>query len=205
LASACKVPDPPPITERWVDDFSRDQIGNNYLPTSEVYRVKGGELWAHGAYNHPLWLRKKLPHDVEVEFDCWSRSSDGDIKVEIFGNGESYDRDRGAYTSTGYVAVLGGWNNTRSILARGDEHGAKLAESKVPRVELNRRYHWKLSRRGSRLSWFVDDMKKPFLTFTDPEPLEGDGHLYFGFNNWASDTRFVNLVITPLTPRDLDW
>ena len=197
-AGACKVSDPPPVTDQWQDDYAREQIGSNYLPTTETYRVLGGELAVRGAYNHPMWLRKKLPRDVSIELDAWSKGGDGDIKVELFGDGESFDRDKGAYTSSGYVAVFGGWNNSRSILARGDEHGSQLVERKQPAVVPNRHYHWKLTRRGNRLTWYIDDMSEPFLTLDDPDPLEGSGHEYFGFNNWASDVRFDNLTITPL-------
>ena len=35
-----------------------------------------------------------------------SRSAAGDIKLELYGDGESFDHDRGAYTSTGYVLDL---------------------------------------------------------------------------------------------------
>ena len=48
-----------------------------------------------GAVNHPLWLRKRLPRDVVVELDVMSKSQAGDIKIELFGDGESFDPDQG--------------------------------------------------------------------------------------------------------------
>ncbi len=200
-AGACKKSDPPPIGERpWTDDFDRDDIGSDYRPTDrDAYGIdEDGRLRAEGAYNHPLWLRKKLPRDVAVEFDAWSYSDDGDIKVEIFGDGESHAEDRGQYTSTGYVAVMGGWSNTRSILAKGNEHGEELEDRRQPQVEPGKRYRWRLVREDDTLTWYVNDMDEPFLELVDPEPLWGDDHAYFGFNNWESDTRFDNLEITPL-------
>ena len=192
------VDDPPPIESEWTESFDRDDLGKRYRPTSDAYAIEDGRLHAEGAYNHPLWLRKKLPRDVSIEFDCWSYSKAGDIKVEIFGDGESHAEDRGQYTSTGYVAVMGGWNNSKSILAKGNEHGDALEERHEPKVENGKKYHWKIVRRGDELTWYVDDMDEPFLELTDDAPLHGDGHRYFGFNNWESDTWFDNLVITPL-------
>ena len=34
---------------------------------------------AKGAKNHPLWLKRKLPRDVRIEFDTWSTDRRGDI------------------------------------------------------------------------------------------------------------------------------
>src|SRR4051812_19691080 len=101
LLMACKVKDPPPVTEKWVDAFDRDDIGADYFKTGPGYKIVDGKLSAHGAHNHPLWLRKKLPRDVKVEFDTWSTEPRGDLKVEIFGDGRSFDPDGGAYMATG--------------------------------------------------------------------------------------------------------
>jgi hypothetical protein len=194
----CRVKDPPPITEAWTDDFERQALGGDYRPTADSYRIVNGALGAQGALNHPLWLRKKLPRDVMIELDCWSNTPDGDIKVELFGDGKSHARDQGQYTSTGYVAVMGGWNNSKSLLARGNEHGKDLVERTAPRLVVGQRYRWRIVRKGERIDWYVDDMETPFLSLTDPQPLHGPGNQYFGFNNWKSDSWFDNLTITPL-------
>ena len=198
LAGACRQPDPPAITAPWRDDFSRTEIGSDYVATDDVYVIVDGELTVSDAYNHPLWLRKKLPANAIIELDVWSKSPQGDIKVEIYGDGRHHARDRGAYTSSGYVLVHGGWNNSKSILARGNEHGAALVERNQPRVEMNRRYHWKIVRNGGRIDWFVDDMSTPFLSLEDKEPLTGDQHAYFGFNDWEAELGFDNLEIRPV-------
>jgi hypothetical protein len=197
LVLGCKVKDPPPITDPWTDTFD-DSIGGNYYKSGPGYEVAHGALSAHGAHNHPLWLRKKLPHDVRVELDCWSTEARGDLKIEIFGDGHSYDPDGGAYMATGYEVIFGGWYNSKSIIARLDEHGKDVSARLEPKVAPNRHYHWKIERRGRLLAWFVDDMQTPFLQLDDPHPLEGVGHEYFGFNNWETDTWFDNLSITPL-------
>ena len=61
VLAACKVKDPPAIKEPFADNFERDGVGQNYFRTGEGYDVKNGALSAHGAKNHPLWLKRKLP------------------------------------------------------------------------------------------------------------------------------------------------
>ena len=196
--AACKQPDPPPIDSEFRDDFSRESIGSDYLATADVYRIKDGKLNVTKGYNHPLWLRKKLPPDSVIELDVMSKSPEGDIKLEVYGDGETFARDRGAYNASGYVFIMGGWGNSKSQIARGDEHGGDVKQRGAPKVEPGKTYHWKIVRQGGRLEWFVDDMTTPFLTYDDANPFRGPGHEYFGFNNWESDLWFDNLVIKKL-------
>jgi hypothetical protein len=195
---ACKVKEPPPITERWQDDFERGRIGMDYFRTGPGYEVADGALSAHGAHNHPLWLRRKLPRDVRIEFDAWSNEPRGDVKVEVFGDGRSYDPDGGRYTATGYEVIFGGWYNAKSIIARLDEHGHDMVERSLPKVVATIHYHWAIERKAATIRWYIDDMQTPFLVYNDPHPLDGPGHEYFAFNNWETDTWFDNLVISPL-------
>lgn len=195
---ACKVKDPPPIKDEWRDDFERDSVGDNYFATGDGYRVFKGALNAKGAHNHPLWLRAKIPRDVRVELDAWSTDDRGDIKIEIFGDGKSYDPDGGAYMATGYEVIFGGWHNSKSIIARMDEHAPDVIQRMAPKVVANQKYRWRIDRKANQLTWYIDDMTTPFLQMTDQRPLEGVGHEYLGFNNWETDTWFDNLVISPL-------
>jgi hypothetical protein len=198
LLAACKVKDPPPVTSTWREDFDRGDIGLDYFKTGPGYAISDGQLSAHGAHNHPLWLRKKLPRDVQIDLDCWSTEPRGDLKVEVFGDGRSFDPDGGAYMATGYELIFGGWFNTKSEIARMDEHAKDIPMRVAPQVVPNQHYHWRIMRRARTVTWFIDDMTKPFLELVDKAPLEGAGHEYFGFNNWETDTWFDNLVITPL-------
>src|SRR6185295_17047286 len=122
----------------------------------------------------------------------------GDVKVEVFGDGRSYDPDGGGYVATGYEIIFGGWFNSKSIIARLDEHGKDVVARTDVKVVPDRRYHWKIERKGTQLRWYIDDMATAFLMLDDPRPLDGSGHEYLGFNNWETDTWFDNLVITPL-------
>ena len=193
---ACKVKDPPPISTPFTDAFERVELGPDYYLTGEGYRIVGGAVSAKGAHNHPMWLRARLPRNVRIELDTWSTEARGDLKVEVFGDGRSFDPDGGRYTATGYEVIFGGWYNTRSEIARLDEHGTDLVTRTDPKVVRNQHYHWTIERSGKKLAWSIDG--KAFLTYDDPQPLDGAGHEYFAINNWETDTWFDNLVITPL-------
>jgi hypothetical protein len=198
VLAACRQPDPPAITAAWSDGFERDRVGGDYVATDNVYQIEKGALTVSRAFNHPLWLRKRLPDNAVIEVDVRSDSAAGDIKVEAWGDGESYARDRGAYTSTGYVFIMGGWSNSKSMIAKGNEHGRDVVERVEPKVEAGRTYHWKIVRKGGHVEWYVDDMTTPFLVLEDASPYAGKGHAYFGFNDWESILTFDNLSVTPL-------
>jgi hypothetical protein len=208
-----------PYQDAFIDSST---VASNYFSTGGHWRVVDGELLCPGVKNNPLWLKAKLPANAAVEFDVRSQSPEGDIKVEIFGDGSDH--------ASGYVLIHGGWNNSLSIIARRDEHGVPLAnlqaaaqrianERKLPNaslvetgvfhqqermrveanpypVQLGRKYHWRIERRGSLLSWSIDG--QPFMSFDDPMPLTGEKHNRFGFSCWEAQLYFDNLKIEAL-------
>lgn len=186
------------------DDFSSPAtVAEKYWSSGGLWRVVEGQLLSPGVKNNPLWLRATLPNDVAVEFDVRSMSPEGDVKVEIFGDGSDH--------ASGYVLIHGGWNNSISIIARLDEHGPSFntlnmaqyaadtrtrVEAAPYRVEIGRTYHWRIERRGKVISWFIDG--QPFMRFDDPLPLTGKGHDRFGFSSWEAQLYFDNLTVTAL-------
>lgn len=204
-------------------DFSDPGVvERDFYSTGGYWRVVNGELLSPGVKNNPLWLQASLPENVAIEFDVRSESTQGDIKVEVFGDGTDH--------ASGYVLIHGGWNNSLSIIARMDEHGPSLerlrqqaaregqrrgvpgddmaatgvvredtrmrVEAKPYPVQKGRTYHWRIERRGTLLRWLIDG--QPFMEFNDPFPLKGKGHDRFGFSSWESQLFFDNLRIEPL-------
>jgi hypothetical protein len=193
--AACRVKEPT-LSAPFTDTFERAELGPDWRDTGGGYQLKDGRLVARGAHNHPAWLRKRLPRDIALEFDAQSNSPTGDIKVELFGDGESFDADRGAYVSTGYMLIFGGWQNSLSVICRNNEHdeGRKVSRTE-PKVEVGRRYHLAVTRKDGRIDWKIDGA--PFLSWTDPAPLAGAGHEYLAVNDWESEVLFDNFTVAP--------
>ena len=167
-----------------------------FTDTSDgAYTIVDGKLRAQGAHNRPLWLDAELPADARIDFTARSQSPAVDIKVEVFGDGRSFAKTA-SYTATSYVLILGGWNNSRSIIARMDEHGADRRVRQEPRGEVGRTYAFTVVRKGNALTWRVDG--EPFLELDDPAPLRGPGHEHFAFNNWETEVFFDDLVVREL-------
>jgi hypothetical protein len=196
LLAACTPQGDPGIgAEGYADDFDRAELGADWNDTGARWRIEDGEVRIEGARNRPLWLRRALPRDVRIEFDVESGSPEGDIKVEVFGDGTSRATSL-SYTATSYVVIFGGWGNRLNVLARMNEHGDDRVVGPARRVEPGRRYHFKIERRGSILVVWVDG--EELLRMDDPHPLYGRGHDHFAFNDWEASLRFDNLRITPL-------
>jgi hypothetical protein len=181
------------------DHFDRTELGTSWLATDpSAVRLESGSLLIQNAHNHPVWLNLPIPENADIEFDSWTDSPVGDMKVELWGDGRSFHTGplNGAYTSTGYVFVFGGWNNTLSAIAKQHEHGADRAVRDDTKVEPGRHYHWKIMRKGGQFAWMLDG--KAFLAVNDPAPLTGPDHQHLAFGDWESPVHFANLVIRPL-------
>ena len=177
------------------DDFERAQLGDAWLSTGKGARIRAGALALHRLKNHPLWLAQDLPDDFEVEFDAWAGSSEGDIKVELFGDGVSFATSPN-YIASGYVVVFGGWNNTLSALVRKNEHGRERVTSTELKVQPDKRYHFVLTRTAGELHWEVNGAE--LLVYEDAQPLRGQGQNRFAFSGWEAEAHFDNLVIEAL-------
>ncbi len=177
------------------DNFDRDELGGAWRTTGEGARIEEGALVVEGLHNHPVWLTQELPDDIRVEFDAVAEGEEGDIKVEIAGDGVSFAK-RASYTATGYVVIFGGWNNTINAIARRNEHGDDRKTTGQPKVEADRRYHFTLIRQHGILRWELDGQE--VLVYEDEAPLVGPGQRHFAFNNWESRVRFDNLRIFAL-------
>ncbi len=147
-----------------------------------------GALTSFGDHNQPLWLVPPLSKNVRVEFTAWSDSAAVDTKIEIFGDGVTH--------STGYIVILGGWNNTITTIARLDEH--ETTRQAVKRGwNMGQRYRWRVQRTdGHTLEMFIDDAR--VLAYDDAKPLQGERNNRLAFTSWASEVHYDDLVVTPL-------
>jgi hypothetical protein len=195
-AAACTPQGDPGLgPQGFSDDFERSELGPDWNNTGGPYSIRKGLLRVKGARNKPLWLRRVLPRDVRISVDVRSESPEGDIKLELFGDGVS-KAETTSYTATSYVVIFGGWNNSLNVLARMNEHGDDRVVGPSYKVVQGKTYHMKIERRGATLRAWVDDHELAHMT--DPKPLEGPGHDHFAFNNWQSELWFDNLRIEAL-------
>jgi hypothetical protein len=173
---------------------------------TNVWHIEGGRLCGQNAHNHGVWLRRTLPVNARIEFDAISDSPDGDLKAEVWGDGQSAATSLSYTNATSYLTVLGGWKNTFHVLARMNEHGTDRKEIKIdpssddPRekpVTRGQSYHFKIERTdGKTVHWSVDGIE--YLSYADSQPLAGIGHDHFGFNDWEVKVCFDNVKVTPL-------
>lgn len=184
---ACKRPPPATKTVPFEDTFDRAELGPDWVKSGGQWTLEGGAVSTPGANNAPLFLQVDLPADVVVEVDVFSATKAVDAKIELMTDGRTHQ--------SGYVFILGGWSNKISVIARLDEHGADRKEKSPTEVTGSRWYRWRVEKKGGQLTWLLDG--QPYMSFSDPAPLEGKGHNRFALNNWQNQLRFDNLRIWP--------
>jgi hypothetical protein len=226
--TAAFVPSQNIMTKPFEDDFSRasapapsasaalegdatpapaSDLGPDWTQAgTTVWHIHNGQLCGDGARNHGVWLNRVLPVNARIEFDATSDTTDGDLKAEFWGDGHSAATAISYTNATSYLAILGGWKNKFHVLARVNEHGKDRKEISVdpnsddPRerpVVVGQTYHFKIERTdGKTVKWSVDGLE--FLTYPDDQPLAGQGHDHFGFNDWDAKVCFDNVRVTPL-------
>jgi hypothetical protein len=204
--SASAHPEAPRITAAWEDTFDRAELGPDWNVLSPVWKIQNGKLCARGARNRGAWLNRRLPVNARIEVDVFAESAEGDLKVELWGDGATGATGSSYTNATSYLAVLGGWKNTKHVLARLNEHAADRLEidvdpqsddERMRAVARGQPYHFKVERAdGRKVEWSVNGVV--YFDFTDPEPLTGPGHEHFGLNDWEAPVCFANIKITPL-------
>lgn len=194
------------LRSQFRDSFERDELGADWGSTSNNWRIDDGRLCGRSSQNHPIWLKRRIPRNARVGFVAQTKSSEGDIKAEIWGNGASFAKGTTYDDATSYVLIFGGWKNHLHVLARLNEHDEKRQELRlrpdsddprlqpvIPEVE----YRFVIERTdGKTVVWRVNDIE--LFRFEDPDPLHGPQHDHFGFNNWETPICFDDLTITPL-------
>jgi hypothetical protein len=212
VASASSVPavpaapSRPPIVAVWEDTFDRAELGPDWVSLSPTWKVTNGRLCGRGARNKGVWLQRKLPLNARIEFDAFAESAEGDLKVELWGDGASGATSTSYTNATSYLAILGGWKNTKHVLARLNEHGEDRLEidvdpnsddERMRAIAPGQAYHFKVERAdGKKVEWSVNGVV--YFDLADREPLSGAGHEHLGFNDWDAPVCFDNLKVTPL-------
>jgi hypothetical protein len=96
------------------------------------------------------------------------------------------------------MIVFGGWNNSKSIIGRLGEHDSAVKAERdrqgdEPLVIPGKKYHFTIIRKSGLINWKIDGAT--YLSWNDPDPLDGPGHEFFAINDWESEVVFDNLSI----------
>ncbi len=203
---AVALPVRPAITEPFEDNFDRAELGPDYNALSPAWKLVANKLCVRGARNKGAWLLRAIPVNARIEVDAQAEAQEGDIKVEAWGDGATGATGNSYTNATSYLAILGGWKNTKHVLARLDEHADDRMEIAIESGSDDERqrpvapgqpYHFKIERtNGKSVRFSVNEVL--YFELWDADPLSGAGHEHFGFNDWDTPVCFDNLKITPL-------
>jgi|GEM_PF-775953 len=178
------------------DDFNRAQLGDNWrIGGKGRYSIKDGKLYSDFGHNENVHLIKPLPRDARIELEIMSETSRIDAKISLYDDGKEHE--------SGYVILAGGWHNRSDLILRGREHDHEtVTRQRVPfeptgRWVAGKTYKWTIIRKGSKLSWYVDNKK--YLEYDDPEPLWSPVNKYLSISNWESKVHIDNIEVYDLT------
>ncbi|MCY3020370.1 MAG: protein kinase [Planctomycetota bacterium] len=185
---------PAALARRWVESRWEIVGGTWELKNGELRLLAGKAAW--------MILKKPMPGDVKIEFDC-HQESDRLNDISCFMNAPPREKWPAANTNQapGYHFKYGGWFNTRNALELGTR--TVFTQDAKPVVR-GKTYHVKAERMGKRLVLTVDD--KVIYDVQDPQPPDlGPEHGVAGLYASTSESWFNNIKVYTLgSPRRID-
>lgn len=173
------------------EDFSDADALSRWEVHGGQAEVAGGELRLHDGEPQVLILKRDVPGDVRLEFEC---RMEGTLLncVACFVNAIRSGNYR-EIPWNGYEFEYGGYENSRNAVHRFNSQiwiqpDSPLSAGKVYRVLAERV--------GPHLRFVVNG--KEIVSLTDPDPLSGSDRVVVGFVGWNSDTRFTRIRVSAL-------
>ncbi|MFH0880208.1 MAG: protein kinase [Lentisphaerota bacterium] len=176
------------------ETFSDDEVLSRWEVVGGRYEIRPGEFHLHGGEPQMLLLRRELPGDVRIEFDCVLDDTYlNDVACIL--NAIRLPSATDTFFS-GYQFKYGASNNSLDVLVRLGKNVWTWAESPLER---GRHYHVAAERVGSRLTWVVNNVE--LMNYIDHNPLSGADRTLAGVTGWVTHTIFKRIrVFTLGTP-----
>ncbi len=173
------------------EDFSDPDILSRWELCSGQAEIGDGELRLFDGDPQVLVLKRDVPGDVRIEFECHVEGSYLNC-VGCFMNSIRSDSCREIPWS-GYEFEFGGYENTRNAVHRFNSQ--IWIEPDTPLAQ-GRTYQVMAERVGSKLRFVVNG--REIASLTDPDPLSGGNRVAVGFVGWNTDTRYKHIRISTL-------
>ncbi len=173
------------------DDFSDPDILSRWEVYGGSVDIVDRELRFHGGEPQVLLLRRDVPGDVRIEFECRVEGSVLNCLACFMNSARS-----GNYRDmpwSGYEFELGGYENSRNAIHRANSQ--IWIEPDTP-LKSGATYTVVAERVGPNLRFVVNGTE--LVSMTDPDPLSGSNRVAVGFVGWNMDMRFSRIRISML-------
>ncbi|NCC49840.1 MAG: hypothetical protein EOM20_01360 [Spartobacteria bacterium] len=181
------------------EDFSNPQaLLDNWEIIGGQYEFKNGEFRLYGGEPQLLLLKRQLPGDIRIEFEC-RQDSVYLNDVGCFMSG-ILSENRKWVSASGYEFKYGGYDNSMNVLMRSDQTIWSQMASPLKQNEL---YRVCAERVGPHMRFVVNN--REVFDLTDADPLSGSDRTAIGILGWIASTWFKRIRVYSLaTPRKSD-
>jgi len=181
------------------EDFSEPKtLFDNWEVIGGQYEFKDGEFRLYGGEPQLLLLKRQLPGDIRIEFEC-RQDSVYLNDVGCFMSGV-LSENRKWISASGYEFKYGGYDNSLNVLMRSDQTIWSKAASPLKQGEV---YRVCAECVGPRLRFLVNN--REIFDLTDSDPLSGSNRTAVGILGWIASTWFKRIRVYSLaTPRKSD-
>jgi len=173
------------------EDFKGPDVMARWKVIGGQYELHDGELRVQNGEPQLVLLRRDLPGDVRIEFEC---SQEGNYLNDMgcFLNAVLTNNEREIWSS-GYEFKCGAYDNSMIVLMRSDQ---KLWSQPASPIVRGKMFHVCAERVGARLKLTLNN--EEIINILDPDPLTGTDRVAVGLLGWRADTRYRRVKVYSL-------
>ena len=173
------------------DDFSQAGSLAHWEPRGCACEIVDGALRMYGGELQMLLLKRDMPGDVRIEFECRQEGAYlNDIACILGAIRAKTDWDTSV---SGYAVKYGAYTNTLNVITRCDK---RIWSDQASPLVSGKRYSVRVERVGARLRWVVNN--REICSIVDPDPLVGANRTVVGLLGWVADTRVSRIRVYSL-------